>query len=96
MEVSGGWTVWLAAFAAVVLVTFGYADVPAVWGRCRCWRQRRSGSGAGFLVKGTAARFAAAVVGALVVAGAGTVAAGLAAGDDGGGSSEGDGPYYGG
>ncbi|MCC7389384.1 MAG: hypothetical protein IT431_11510 [Phycisphaerales bacterium] len=95
VELSGGWTVWLAAFAAVVLVTFGYADVPAVW-VLPVLALAPLGVGAGLLVKGTAARFAAAVGGVLVVAGAGTVAAGLAAGDDGGGSSGEDGSYYGG
>lgn len=93
-ELAGGWTVWLSWYAAVLLVTYGYTDVPAVW-VLPVLAMAPLGAGAGLLVRRGPAQLAASLAGVLALAVGGSVAAGLAAGDDGGGSPDEDGSYYG-
>lgn len=94
VELSGGWTVWLAVLEAVLLVTFAYTDVPALW-VLPVMALAPLGVAAGLAARGRAARFVAAVVGAVVLSGGASVAAWAAAGHDGGGSSEDGGSSYG-
>lgn len=83
-EASGAVTVWLALFAAILLVTYGYTEV-AAWWPLVVMAAAPLGVLAGWTFRRGWARWTAAVVGSAVLAGgatAGAVAAGAAEADD--------------
>ncbi len=87
LELHGGHTVWLALLASILLVTFGYTDVPAWWA-LPIMAFAPLGVLTGFVPRCRWRRFVAATLAAALIAGGATLAATLAAPDD-----EGESPY---
>lgn len=88
-RLGGGWTVWLAVLAAILLVTYGYTDKAVWWSLC-LMAAAPLGLLAGLPLKSGWGRAAVALVGAGVIAVGGTLAAMAAGSND--GPSEDD-PY---